>query len=91
MALPQASAALSIQELVDGLRRTLIEIADGKLRPEDVSADAHMFDFGYVDSLSAVTFLAHIEERYGVRIEDIDLVERLSTLEALAAHILESR
>jgi hypothetical protein len=32
-------------------------------------------------------FLARIEERWGVHIEDFDLVERLSTIQALAAHL----
>jgi acyl carrier protein len=44
-----------------------------------------------VDSLSGVMFLARIEEQWGVHIEDLDLVGRLNTLEAVAAHVRESR
>ena len=44
-----------------------------------------------MDSLSGVMFLARIEEQWGVHIEDFDLVERLNTLEAVAAHLRASR
>jgi acyl carrier protein len=86
-----ATGAATAEDLVASLRALLAEVSDGKLQASDVDPAANLFDFGYVDSLSGVMFLARIEEQWGVHIEDFDLVERLNTLEAVAAHIRESR
>jgi len=86
-----ASSAATAEDLVESLRALLVEVSDGKLQAADVDPAANLFDFGYVDSLSGVMFLARIEEQWGVHIEDFDLVERLNTLEAVAAHVRASR
>jgi acyl carrier protein len=78
-------------EIADSLRRYLAQLSDGKLRYDEIDPRGHLFDFGYIDSLSAVTFMAHVEEHYGVRLDDLDLVERFTSLEALAAHLQGER
>ena len=78
-------------DLVEGLRALLAEVSEGKLQARDIDPGANLFDFGYVDSLSGVMFLARIEEQWGVHIEDFDLVERLNTIEAVAALVRASR
>jgi acyl carrier protein len=82
-----ASGAAMGGDFVEALRALLVEVSEGKLKPEDIDPTANLFDFGYVDSLSGVMFLARIEEQWGVHIEDFDLVDRLSTIEAVAAHL----
>jgi acyl carrier protein len=77
--------------LLEELKQQLAELSEGKLAAASIDAKGHLFDYGYVDSLSAVMFLAHIEEKYGVHIEDMDLVEKYTTLEAVAQHVAESR
>jgi len=73
--------------VLEELRAKLVELAEGELSADAIDPAGHMLDQGYISSLSAVTFVAHIEDRYGVRIEDIDLVGRLRSLESLAAHV----
>jgi acyl carrier protein len=82
---------MGVDEIVAGLAQQLAELSEGKLAAGTIDARGHLFDYGYVDSLSAVMFLAHIEEKYGVHIEDMDLVEKYTTLDAIARHIGESR
>jgi acyl carrier protein len=82
-----AAEAPSPAEIRDELRRYLVEVSDGALSHDAIDPSAPLVDHGYVDSLSAVMFLAHVEERYGVRIEDVELVERITSLEAIAAHV----
>jgi acyl carrier protein len=82
-----ASTALAAGDLVEALCALLAEVSEGRLRAADVDPAANLFDFGYVDSLSGVMFLARIEEQWGVHIEDFDLVERLGTIDAVAAHL----
>jgi acyl carrier protein len=86
-----ASTVAKPEDLIEALRALLAEVSDGKLQLRDIDPAANLFDFGYVDSLSGVMFLARIEEQWGVHIEDFDLVERLNTLEAVAAHVQASR
>jgi len=86
-----AASAAAAENWVEELRALLVEVSDGKLQAGHIDPAANLFDFGYVDSLSGVMFLARIEEQWGVHIEDFDLVERLNTLEAIAAHLRESR
>ena len=86
-----AASAAAAENLVEELRALLVEVSDGKLGAQQIDPAANLFDFGYVDSLSGVMFLARIEERWGVHIEDFDLEERLNTLEAVAAHVRASR
>jgi len=78
---------MEAQEIVTALKKQLAELSEGKLDAAAIEGGGHLFDFGYVDSLSAVMFLAHIEEQYGVHIEDMDLVEKYTTLDAIAQHI----
>lgn len=86
-----ASSVETADNLVGELVALLVEVTEGKLQAGDIDPAANLFDFGYVDSLSGVMFLARIEEQWGVHIEDFDLVERLNTLDAVAAHVRTSR
>jgi D-alanine--poly(phosphoribitol) ligase subunit 2 len=74
-------------ELLEALRAVVAELSEGKLAASQIDADAHLFDYGYVNSLSAVMFLAHVAERHGVEIEDVELIEEVTTLRAVARRI----
>jgi acyl carrier protein len=77
-------------EIREGLRRKLAELSLGKLSPGDIDPAAHLVDHGYVDSLSAVSFLAWVEERHGVRIDDLEVIEKFWSLDRITAHLLAS-
>jgi len=78
------------QGLVLALRQHLAVKSAGRLSLEGIDPDAQLFDRGYLDSFSYVEFLAFIEETYGVRIDDAQLAGHLSTIAAMADHILEN-
>src|SRR5262245_43084845 len=48
--------------IVNELRRHLVEFSDGRLRAEEIEPKCHLFDYGYIDSLTAVRLLAVLEE-----------------------------
>ena len=77
--------------LILGLRDHVAAGSRGRLRAEDVHGDGLLFDRGYLDSFSYVELLAAIEETYGVRIEDSELAGHLTTIEAIADHILRKQ
>jgi acyl carrier protein len=87
MAMEQRVAAEDSQELLEALRAVVAELSEGKLAAAQIDPDAHLFDYGYVNSLSAVMFLAHVAERHGVEIEDVELIEEVTTLRAVARRI----
>jgi acyl carrier protein len=82
-----SAAALDRAQVVADLRAYLAGISDGKLTAADIDPAGHLFDCGYVDSLSAVMFTAHLEEHYGIRIDEVELLEQLSNLDAVAGHL----
>jgi len=80
-------ASVDAGAIIDLLADDLVLISENKLARDEIEADGHIFDYGYVDSLSAVIFLARIEERFGVQIEDIELIESSTDLNSLAERI----
>lgn len=72
---------------MDLLKATVSRVSRDHIPVADLDERAHLLDSGYIDSLSATELLAEIERRYQVRIEEMDLVGRLCTLEALAREI----
>ena len=72
---------------MDMLRATVSRISRDHIPAADLDVRAHLLDSGYIDSLSATELLADIERSYRVRIDEMQLVGRLCTLEALAREI----
>ncbi len=72
---------------MDLLKATVSRISRDHIPVADLDERAHLLDSAYIDSLSATELLAEIERRHQVRIEEMDLVGRLCTLEALAREI----
>ncbi len=75
------------EAILEDLCRAIVEQSDGSLTREQIDVAGDLVGYGYVDSLTAATLLERIEERYGVEVSELDLVGRLSTLQALADHI----
>lgn len=73
--------------IVDELRGIVVDLSEGALRPDDVDTTAPLFDFGYVDSLSAVELIERVRTRWGVEVSEVDLVGRCHTLGALAEFV----
>ena len=82
---------MGVDEIVAGLAQQLAELSEGKLAAGAIDAKGHLFDYGYVDSLSAVSSWRTSRTKYGVQIEDMDLIEKYTTLDAIARQIAESR
>lgn len=84
---PGAGVACRAESVLDALREKVAGLSRGRLRPHELDADAHLFDRGYLDSLSYVEFLLHVETAWGVRVPDAQLIGRLNTLRAMADHV----
>jgi len=83
------------RETTAGIRAVLVEhvvdLSDGRLRPGEIDPSAPIWEHGYVDSLSAVTLLEFLRERYGVELSEEDLARGLATLDAVAEHVRRER
>ncbi len=84
---PAVASAESHGEILAELREKLSELSDGQIAVDAIDPGAVLFDFGYVDSLSAVTLIAWIDQRFGVTVTELDLVGALNNLGALAEYV----
>lgn len=88
---PQATPDAAAGAVLEQLAEHVVAMADGKLTRDALDIGAPLFDYGYVDSLSSVSLLEMIRERYGVDVAEVELVGRLNTLDALARFVAGER
>ena len=74
-------------EITQQLVALVVEAGEGRLRPESIDIDGHLYDCGYLDSLSSAAFLKALQARWGVTLKESQLVGRLDTVRALAEHV----
>ncbi len=86
-----AAGTEEASEVLSALNEKIVELSGGQLSPDVIDPGAALFDFGYVDSLSAVTLIGFIDSEYGVAVSELDLVGSLDNLQALAEHIQNLR
>ena len=84
-------AADARASVIRTLQDHVAEGSRGRLSAKDVHPHGPLFDRGYLDSFSYVAFLAFIEERYRVRIDDSQLAGHLTTIAAMADHIVREQ
>ena len=77
----------STDAITTALRRKVAELSEGRLRPDAIDPSKPMLEYGYVDSLTAVMLLAHVEETWDVEIEETELLSTTKTLAALATAV----
>ncbi len=70
-------------ELVD----LIVQLSEGRLASASIDPTQHLYDCGYVDSLSAAPFLKAIQTRYGVVLKESQLIGRFDHVRALAEHL----
>jgi acyl carrier protein len=85
------SRSASSEDVMSGLCECVVRLSEGKLARETIDPRAHIFDFGYVDSFKSAELLVFIQKHFGVEVPEVQLVGRLSNLEALAKFIEEKR
>jgi acyl carrier protein len=83
MSQPVTSVAPVVRELCTYLAGK----SRAQLTPDQLDPAGNVWLAGYVDSLSYVEFLVHIQERYGVEVSDVDLTGPLNSIQALASFI----
>ena len=58
----------------------------------DFNDDVHLFDYGYVDSFGAVTLTSWVEDNFGIRIKDTDMIAHpLNTIGEIASFVVRRR
>ena len=78
---------LSIEEITRDLVAHILTTMPDPRPAEEIDHHVHMFDAGYVTSISAADLLAHIEATYGLDISETKLIGPLQNLHALASFI----
>jgi methoxymalonate biosynthesis acyl carrier protein len=58
----------------------------------DFADDVHLFDYGYIDSFGAVTLTSYVENNFGIRIKDTDMIAfPLNTVHDIAHFVVRRR
>ncbi len=76
-------------DVESSLRTFFSERSGGVLTPDAVDPSVHLFNAGYLDSMSSLALLDFIEERFGVTVPEVDLIGPLCTLSGLIAFVAE--
>lgn len=84
---PSAGVPSERSAILDELRGVLVSCSAAPLAPEHIDVDGDLFELGYVDSVSAASFVDQVERRFGITISDAELVGRLHCLAAIADRV----
>jgi acyl carrier protein len=88
---PGPVSSASAADIAQVLLEHVANGSQGEFSPEDIPSDAGLFDEAFIDSISSIKFLDFISDRYGVDIDEVELVGRLGSVDALVQHILAAR
>lgn len=82
----------SIEEIAVEIRKFVMERFKVPADDPDFHDDIHLFDYGYVDSFGAVDLTTFVEQRFGVKISESDLVAfPLNTIQEIAVFVLNRK
>lgn len=70
--------------IVNDLRLKVAELSEGRIASSAIDPSKPMLEYGYIDSLTAVMLLAHIEETWGIDIDETELLQTAPTLNGIA-------
>jgi acyl carrier protein len=60
--------------------------------PDELDADTPLIETGILDSTGILELVAHLEEQYGVRVRDEDIIpENMNSIARLGRYILRRR
>ncbi len=65
---------MEVDDIKNILRKHIIEHYAVPQDDVDFSDDVHLFDYGYIDSFGAVDLVTFVENSFGIKISQTDLV-----------------
>jgi acyl carrier protein len=77
-------------EILENLVAHICSTMPDPRTPEEIDDQIHMYDAGYLTSITAADLLAHIDTHYGLDISETQLIGPLQNLAALATYIESS-
>ena len=84
------SGTLDVGDVIADLREFVRSTIPDPIPLDEIDPLMHLYDAGYVTSVTAADLLAHIETRYGLDVSETQLIGRLQNLDALSRYIVES-
>ena len=81
---------MDIEQVAARVEGEIRRMANIEAADEDFGRDVHIFDYGYVDSFSAVELVAFCEKTFSIKVSDRDLAHRpLNTVNEISQYIVE--
>jgi acyl carrier protein len=76
---------MEIEEIKKTLRDYIVQHYAVPANDSDFTDDVHLFDYGYIDSFGAVDLVNFVQEAFGVKVGQADLIAYpLNTIQEIA-------
>ncbi len=82
---------MSSATILNDLRSKVAALSEGRIAASAIDPSMPMLECGYIDSLTAVMLLAHIEETWEVEIDETELLQTAPTLQGIADLVEQRR
>ena len=82
-----AADSFTGEEILADLVAQICDSMSDPRAPDEIDLRLHMFDAGYLTSITAADLIAHIDTRYGLDISETQLIGPLQNLAALVRYV----
>jgi acyl carrier protein len=65
---------MALEEITKTLRDYIVERYAISAGDADFTDDVHLFDYGYVDSFGAVDLVSFVQQAFGVKVSQADMI-----------------
>ncbi len=65
---------METEEIAKALREYIVKRYAIPTTDADFTDDVHLFDYGYVDSFGAVDLVSFVEEAFGIKVSQADMI-----------------
>lgn len=65
---------MELEEITKALRDYIVERYAIPAGDADFTDDVHLFDYGYVDSFGAVDLVSFVQQAFGIKVSQADMI-----------------
>ena len=65
---------MELEEITKTLRQYIVERYEIPAGDADFTDDVHLFDYGYVDSFGAVDLVSFVQQAFGIKVSQSDMI-----------------
>lgn len=79
---------MELNEITKTLREYIVERYEIPAGDADFNDDVHLFDYGYVDSFGAVDLVTFVQQTFGIKVSQADMIAYpMNTINEIAGFV----